>query len=66
MTIINEFWPVVKTAQELATEHQLGWLVYAHNMPASVCGTATMVAGGVQANRDEAAAMASEVHPCAF
>jgi hypothetical protein len=63
MQSVTELQPVVKTMQELATEYNLGWLVYANEMPASVCGTLTMVAGWLQANKDEANAMMCEVRP---
>ena len=56
-TIVTDSEPDAKTRKQLVIERQLGWLVYAEGMPATVCGTLPMVAGWIQANRDEAAAM---------
>ena len=61
-TIVTDSEPDAKTREQLAAEHWLGWLVYANNMPVTVCGTLLMVAGWLQANRDEAAALTSQVY----
>jgi hypothetical protein len=59
VTIVIEFEPTSKTANWLATEHRLGWQLYANGEPATECSTLTMIAGWLQALRDQANADAS-------
>ena len=47
------------------TEYQIGWMAYAERMPVTVCATPAMKAGWHQANRDEAAALTSQVYAAA-
>jgi hypothetical protein len=59
MQIIIEMEPDAKTKEQLAAEHRIGWHIYADRRPAADCTTLTMIAGWLQALRDQANADAS-------
>jgi hypothetical protein len=63
MQTVTVFEVHVNPEAELATEHRIGWLIYAAGKPATECSTLTMIAGWLQANKDEANAMMCEVQP---
>lgn len=44
------------------SDRQLGWLAYADRQPIESCATDAMRRGWLQANRDEAAAMTSQLY----
>ena len=56
--IVTEVEPTAKTRKQLAAERLVGWHIYAYGGPATACRTLAMVAGWLQANRDEANACA--------
>lgn len=44
------------------SDKRLGWLAYANKQPIEPCATDAMRRGWLQANRDEAAAMTSQIY----